>query len=244
MDNSINSISNQKYNLSGESYNHLYKRFLKRSPMELLAIAEEDVEGKNVLDICCGANMRASKEFLSNGAKHVVSVDNYKFDHSLSDVPEKFLRPKFHQVFHNGVDHYLNKSIKNKKFDIVFCQQGITYIYSIDLVKNIIESLSSDGVFIFNIFKYSGSQLNKMVNKISDFYYIDGELYVESNWAERIGDSTDHIIHHIQFCESLGAHYTKFPYLCHSEIEDDLEKQNINYTVYEDGKTLIFKIFR
>jgi hypothetical protein len=264
------SIQNQNYNLTEDEYNHLYKKYVNhRSPSSMLSMnGVLDLDGKIIWDICCGANMRATKEFLSKGAKFVVSIDNYRFEPTLSNVEKMtelkstFLNDNFHLVDFRGIDTFIKsfnsllaRNVKVVKPNLIFCQQGMSYIFSPTLILNLVECLEcptnnhpyGPSNIIFNIPKFSIDKMDQMRNgTLTKKYEIDGEQYLENNWIDGSVCFPDfgavNILHHIQWCKSLGSHYTKFYYLNHHRIISFLKENKINHEVIEDENTIFFKI--
>jgi hypothetical protein len=223
-------ISDQNYKLSAEQYDLLYKRFLKRQPIELLDCFNIDPYKKCILDVCCGANMRATRQFIGCGALSVHAVDNYSFP-IISPISDD-LADKEAFIYQNGIYKFCKtyRSL-NRRFDIIFCQQGINYIFSKDLIENFAFLLSKNGKIVFNTF------VNKPKKEpTTKTYHIDGNFYVENYWLD------EDIVHHIQFCSKVGSHYTKFRYVSHDEIINVCKELDLILNHVDKGATRIYKI--
>ena len=186
------------YNMTGEEYDILYKRYLQRDPKELLEMAGMQ-EGYRVLDLCAGANGRATKAAIEMGASFVVPVD---------------LNPcvkKLHKVKHTYVDPYcedvggfigLSHLSPIDKFDIVICQQGINYWFNKDNMQKLGNVVKKGGVFIFNTF----NKKPPAVPTVKE-YEIDGLHYVEIVWM------MNDMIKHVQVVEGHNSHATEFKWI-------------------------------
>ena len=266
------SVKNQNYNLSKDEYNHLYKKYIKhREPMAMLKeVGIASVKDKVIWDICCGANMRATKDFLLNGAKFVYSIDNYDFAPELeglektTSLKDKFLNEKYHLLYQGGIENFVKNyfCLKEKdnnilQPDIIFCQQGMSYIFDASLILRLKNCLKppehrSRGLccssFVFNIPFYNSEKRQKMISSnLVKRYILDDEQYVENSWIDgeenffMIGN-TD-ILHHIQWCKSLGSHYTKFYYLNHVAVTYFLKSYEYEFSIKTNNNTVFFRIF-
>lgn len=240
-------VDSQNYDLTSKEYNHLYCRFLRKTPQKLLDIFDIKCDGKIIWDFCCGANMRASNHFLSSNAKECVSVDNYKFNYEAKENQK---------VYQNGVNDFLFHEYLEKKHsspDLIFCQQGISYIFNENLLYNISFNFlkDKDSSFIFNLPKYSEELVGKMThpNIHTKFYDINGEPYIENNWIsdfENLGKNYFEnvpVISHLQWCSSVGHHFTNFYYLDHNKICLHLREKAIMYHIKELGNSVYFQVF-
>ena len=260
-------ISDQKYDLSAYKYNYLYKRYLQRSPMDILHMFDiYNLKDRVIWDLCCGANMRATKDFLIDGAKFVYSIDNYEFDRKLRVIEngtilaEKLFKGKFHLVYNDGISQFLEDFQHFRKRDaivkpsLIFCQQGMSYIFNINLIKDLLQCLScptenkpyGPSNIIFNMPKYSQEKREEMErSSLTKVYEIDGERYIEVSWirGSHFIDGKDvPILYHMQWCESLGSHNTAFFYFNHEDICESFDQNRIRFEMKEDENTVFFKI--
>ena len=212
------------YNMTGEEYELLYKRYLTRSPKEMLEMAGMK-QGMAVLDLCCGSNGRASKAALEMGASYVCAVDE-------NPMAVK-LRTQDIDVFSGTIDDFFNQlnvgkaymkcmSSESKvypciKFDLVICQQAINYWIKDDSNIHYIKEIMNVGAkFVFNTFNKCPSE--KVTVKQYD---IDGRSYVEMvNYyknAQNISEDYTGVIYHTQAVNGLPPHHTEFAWISPEE---------------------------
>lgn len=228
------------YKMNEDYYNLLYKRYLRRSPKEMLRIA--DIKpGNSVLDLCCGSNGRASKSALEMGASYVCAVDSnmnayklkdFNIDVFCDDIESFFLKIKIQ-------DFYGKENSKSNHpdvlFDIVVCQQGVNYwINKNGIIKDIHSVMNYGGKFVFNTFNKCPSH-NVSVKE----YIIDGLRYVEV-FNSFFGSCGKKIISHLQCCDGYQPHYTEFYWISPEEYIDILSDAFDDIKVFTDKNTDIY----
>ena len=210
------------YEMTGEEYDILYKRYLTRSSKELLELAGMK-EGDRVLDLCAGSNGRVTKAAIEMGASFVVPVD---------------LNPnvkKLYKIKHGCVDPYcqdiqgflqFSNLDKADRFDIMVCQQGINYWFDKDIVRKFGSFIKKGGVFVFNTFNKKPSTVPSVKE-----YKIDGLAYVEIVWL--VGK----MVKHIQIVEGYNSHTTEFKWISPAYFKEglslsfrDVEVKTVNST--------------
>ena len=220
--------------MTGEDYEHLYKRYLKRDPKELLEMAGMQ-EGYRVLDLCAGSNGRASKAAVEMGASYVAAVDLNPFVKQLHSKrwSQRKVEPFCEDVF--GYVQY-NHIPKEERFDIVICQQGINYWLNSDNSHKRRDRLHKIAGVSKRNFKLVFNTFNKMPPEkpLIKEYELDGNNYVEVVWTHN-----DHV-NHIQIVNDLEPHFTTFKWLPREVIEKICDEAHLNIEVKTEGSTDIY----
>jgi SAM-dependent methyltransferase len=203
--------------MTGEEYEKLYARFLKRSPDELLLV-NGSIEGKSVIDLCAGG-MRASIRAKELGAKSVVAVDESSLMFGDYDGISRVVL---------DVKSALETS-SPPVCDLVLCQQGVNYWWEEEVVENIHRILFDGGYFVFNTFgkKPPDEPRYKMI-------YLDGEWTAECSYM--VGD----IVHHVQMREGMRPHISSFKWIEEEEFMRVLNKYFSSVELKKDGNTHIY----
>jgi len=229
------------YNMTGEEYELLYKRYLTRSPKELLEIAGMK-QGMSVLDLCCGSNGRASKAALEMGASYVCAVDSNLFTRDLitdkSDKLDVFIGTVYCLL--NRIDdidelkwlHGISDKFYGVQFDVVICQQAINYWLGRDNsceLRQLKKNMKTGAKFVFNTFNNCPSEEVNIKE-----YEIDGLKYVEvfNYYKEKS------LICHLQSADGLRPHYTEFSWIPPELFREKLNMFDIE--VKTDGNTDIY----
>lgn len=210
--------------MTGDQYDILYKRYLKRSPKEMLELAGMK-KGYSVLDLCCGSNGRASKMAMEMGASYVCGVDMNPWSQKL--------RLEGIDIFYGTINDFfgrlnIDRSYgRNKpsnlfpdmKFDIVICQQAINYWLKADGTMNYLNSIMKNGAkFVFNTFNKKPS--DKITVKE---YEIDSLRYVEVFNCYTIPCGIQSRISHLQAVDGLPPHYSEFDWISPEQFRDILQ---------------------
>jgi len=218
---------NSEYNMTGEEYEHLYKRHLKRDPKDLLKMAGMQ-EGYRVLDLCSGSNGRATIAAIEMGAAYVAAVDlnplvkqmqGKRWTHGKVDC---FCEDVFGYAQYNDV-------LKDERFDIVICQQGINYWFGPDELRKVALVCKKTFKLVFNTF-------NKMPPEkpLIKEYELDGNNYVEVIWSH------NDKVNHIQIVNDVEPHFTTFKWLTRDTIEKICDNAHLNVEVETQGNTDIY----
>jgi ubiquinone/menaquinone biosynthesis C-methylase UbiE len=192
--------------MTGEEYEHLYKRHLEKSPKELLELAGMK-EGFRVLDLCAGSNGRASKAALEMGASRVVTIDLNSYVKLLAG--QSWAHNKLESYCEDvyGYIEYM-RSPKEEKFDIAICQQGVNYWLKREVLQKVFCVMKKYSKFVFDVFN------DKPLEKPSlKEYELDGFDYVEIDWLD------SNIVKHIQVVNNANPHYTEYKWLDSDSIK-------------------------
>ena len=187
-----------EYNMTGEEYDLLYKRYLVRDPKQLLELAGMK-EGDRVLDLCSGANGRVTKAAIEMGASLVVPVDLNPNVKKLHSIKNNYVQPYCEDV--GGFLKYACV-LKEEKFNIAICQQAINYWFTKEAIHKLSSVMRRGAKFVFNTFNKRPSTI-PLVKE----YEIDGNNYVEVAWM--IGET----VHHVQICNNKNPHCTEFEWI-------------------------------
>ncbi len=206
-----------------ETYEKLYARYLKRDPAELLEKAG-NLHGKTVLDICAGSG-RASIRALEMGAEQAIIVDQ-----SSSMIDPSLIKQNNVKLIFDDLSNAWNK-IDSSSIDVAICQQGINYWYNELMIESLCKKLKKNGCFIFNTFHNQPSSTPSV-----NTYNIDGRKYVEVSY---LIEKTQ-VVHHVQTCEGIAPHTTKFDWIPHETFMHTL-KYYFAVTHFDLGKTSIYR---
>jgi SAM-dependent methyltransferase len=223
---------NIDYNFDADTYDKLYQRFISDSKTTRLAEAA-DFKGKPVIDLCAGSG-RLSRKLIELGAKSVVAVDTNPHVLDLAGVLDFRILPYNTTVedFAQGVSTspmMLREAIRG---DVIYCQQAINYWFSWGTVSNLANNcLTPDGEFCFNTFNRKPSY--KPQTKVYGY-----DKYCETWYL--VKERNHEMVYHLQCCEGIAPHFTKFRWIEEKEFNDVL--QGIFKNVYEirDGDTSIW----
>ena len=219
-----------------DSYNMLYKRFLKRGPGQMLDLAGFK-KGDSFLDLCCGTG-RASIEARSRGASKIIGVDETGKKLSCEvDLWGVFNVTGSIKFYECTVSQFFEdiKDSPDMKFDCIFCQQAINYWLREDnhgrkpCAELISKALTPTGKFIFNTFNKKPSE--EIVVKE---YKIDNVHYAE------VSQLVDGFVYHGQFCDGFEPDHQEFRWISPEEFMSLLKPYFKNISVHEDGPTDIY----
>jgi SAM-dependent methyltransferase len=217
--------------LDFETYKKLYAKYLRGSRTKEMVDLAGNLEGKKVLDLCCGG-CRLTKEVKKRKPLQILSVDE-----SLKMIPSDFkitfsIFQKWdietYPIFCGSVKRALT-DLGSNSIDVIFCQQAINYWFSqeyVELIKNV---LTSNGLFIFNTFNKKPSTI-----PITKKYYYEktGQNYVEISWL--VGN----IVKHVQIADGMDPHFTEFQWIPPEKFKRLLKDFKIN--VITDNSTDIY----
>ena len=215
------------YNMDGETYNLLYKRYLKRSPRELLELAGMK-EGDVVWDLCAGSNGIVAEEALKMGAKKVIAIDANTEVTCLRELSDKVkVACGYAESFFASFLIQRSKLTEDVP-NVVVCRQGTNYWFEKESIKNLASTMLPGSMFVFNTFRQEPSPEPSFKK-----YEIDGRHYVE------VWQLNDDIVHHVQIAEGLEPHSTSFRWITPEEFETTL-KPFFNVKVHVDNKSSIY----
>jgi hypothetical protein len=189
---------------TAEEYERLYKRFLVRSPMELLCKVPLK-PGDIVLDLCCGPMMRLAKAAAAGGAARVDAVD--LSPHAFCDQVN---------IKGNGNCSIFDFILDSPRdvYDIVACQQGINYWFDTPESHMLSKVIVKGGAFVFNTFnRLPPSEIHTRTYELNGLHYTEVTDVVTGN------DSRPEI-HHVQFVDGLPPHWNKFKFIKPEEFRE------------------------
>jgi|ETNvirnome_6_100_1030635.scaffolds.fasta_scaffold00456_12 SAM-dependent methyltransferase len=224
-----------------DTYNKLYKRFLKRGPGQMLDLAGFKA-GDSFLDLCCGTG-RASEEAIDRGASRAFAIDKTESKLSCRFALQDFLQeasviergPMRFEKYGAREFFYDTEGLADSKFDCIFCQQAINYwLLEKDDIKQtsaelVSRALNPNGKFVFNTFNTKPSE-DIAVKE----YEIDGVYYAE------VSQLVDGVVHHGQFCEGCIPDHQEFDWISPEEFMSLLMPYFKNIHIHEDGPTDIY----
>ncbi len=224
-----------------DTYNKLYKRFLKRGPGQMLDLAEFKA-GDSFLDLCCGTG-RASVEAIDRGASRAFAIDKTATKLSCEFELKDFLMeysgikrgPMEFQQYDVRQFFYDTEGLANMMFDCIFCQQGINYWLKTEdrigetSAKLVSKVLKPNGKFVFNTFNKKPSE-----DIVVKEYKIDDVHYAE------VSQLVDGVVHHGQFCDGLPPDHQEFNWISPEEFMSLLKPYFKNISIHKDGPTDIY----
>ncbi len=217
-----------------KTYEILYARFLQGDRSEQLLDLAGNIEGKSLIDICCGGG-RLTKEALKRGIRKIIAVDSEP-----SMIPNEIKNNRKIDSYTSGIEYRLLVIPEHyhEKIDIAICQQGINYWLTETLAKNLSLIMKPGGVFIFNTFNEEPSEMPEINKYMADSGCGEQRIYVEVSW--RIDDGRWDDVQHIQICEGFPPHFTSFKWMDDEYIRACLEAY-FDVELIKDGKTSIYK---
>lgn len=215
-----------------EDYEIMYARYFNKRSIHELIKQVPTVNGKKVLDICCGGG-DLTIEVAKMGAKFTVGVDSSS--KMIKGLIDKITELNLYYPSTSHV-HPANVNIRTKlngnylgMYDCVFCRQAVNYWLTKKTSEMLAKHVVDGGYFVFNTFNMLP------IEGISyKPYTYDGRSYIEVN--QRIGN----MIHHTQHCEGFPPHHTNFRWISGEEFHDMLDPHFKRVTEIVDGKTSIY----
>jgi len=122
-------------------YDALYARYLKNAPQ--LVDQVKVIKARSYVDLCGGTGA-VSKELLKRGVTDITLVD----------LNENMLKRAPSQIKKIVADAEDWKP--ERRYDVIFCRQAITYLNLDRLEKTLRYALKGDGIFVFNLFNMEG----------------------------------------------------------------------------------------
>lgn len=227
-------------------YTRLYERFFDPTKTGHMLDLAGKLQGKRVLDLCCGDG-RLGLESLRRQAASVVFVDreaamiNQVRQNLLNNQQALYRKRSSCEFSIEDVEQFL--LMPRAKFDRVFCQQGVNYwLGSSSLCEprceNMAERLSKvvapGGMFIFNTFENAPSDI-PWVREYQ--LQANGDKFVEVSWL--LGNT----VHHIQVRQGMEHHHTTFRWITVDEYTNWLSPFfSVNYE--QKGNSLVFCCIR
>jgi SAM-dependent methyltransferase len=210
----------------GQRYEALYAKYIHKRPVSELVDRAGDIQGKNVLDLCCGTG-RIVKECVARGANMVVGVDGCP---DMVDGLGKWLEensPKSEVLIDNVESHLRLEGYRKVKYDVVFCRQAVNYWLNAKCADLLTDIISPGGKFVFNTF---GNKPG--VFPVVKEYNYDEHDFVEVHWQ------VDDMVHHVQVRDGLPPHMTCFRWISPEELFNLLGDYHL--VVEGDGPTSIY----
>lgn len=200
-----------------EVYENLYKRYFVKGVNYL--ISEADVKNSDVILDICGGGGRLSKELL-NYCKNITLLDKEidMIDNKLSKLGVK--------IINNSIESFVVNN--TQKYTKVFCEQAINYwLLYVDMAK-LASIFEKDGLFVFNTFSKKPSK-TPMIKE----YVLENKNFVEVSYL------VDDIVYHVQICEGMEPHTTKFNWISKEKFLEILSPY-FSVNIKDDGKSAIY----
>jgi SAM-dependent methyltransferase len=204
-------------------YERLYARYLAPGRTEQLLALCGELGGRHVLDLCGGGG-RAARLALQAGARSAVLVDaSPLMTRALTGTPglSLVIAP---------VESALHAPLSMTPFDVVLCQQAINYWFDPALFAPLRQQMAAGGVFVFNTFWDPPPAY-----PVPKEYVYEGRRYLELSWR-----SSDTLIEHVQVCEGLAPHTTRFQWVSPEAFHAALEPYFL-VEEYREGKTSVYR---
>ena len=143
------------------------------------------------------------------------------------------------QVIIMTVEDALKELKKNRDpIDVAVCQQAINYWLTESMAWKLSLVMAEGGVFVFNTFNQKPSEIPKTREytclnpfEMNERHYTEVSWYVKEDWFD---------IHHVQVCQGLEPHFTKFKWMSEEYIRNCLEKF-FDVELIKDNKTSIYR---
>lgn len=204
-------------------YETLYARYLAPGRTEQLLALCGELAGRRVLDLCGGGG-RAARLALQAGACEVVLVDaSPAMTRELAETPGL-------NVLIAQVECALHAPLSEAPFDAVLCQQAINYWFDPALFAPLRAQMAAGGVFVFNTFWDAPGSY-----PVPKEYVYEGRRYLELSWM-----SSAATIEHVQVCEGLAPHTTRFQWVSPEAFRAALEPHFL-VEEYREGKTSVYR---
>ncbi len=212
-------------------YCAMYQKYMNhQNLLDMMDLAGKDYSGKNFLDVCCGS-MEAIKEAQKRNAQYCLGVDQ-----EITMIPTEmrdFLKTT--KISQRTVE-YLSLPIEKcfarlgkKRFDIIFCRQGVNYWMANSVLSLLSTHMNKDGVFVFNTFNTKPSkEPTRKEYKIKDVSFVEISYLVNKD-----------IVHHIQIREEYPPHLTEFKWISRKQFKKYL-CDYFDFEIIEKGKTDIY----
>lgn len=196
-------------------YNILYARYLKNAQqlVDMVAIDRE----MSYLDLCGGTGA-VSKELIRRGAVDVTILD-------LNENMLKHAPRTAKKILANA-----NEWKPERKYDVIFCRQAITYLNLGKLESVVSSALKEKGVFVFNLVG-TRSSIASLDRK---GYELGGKRYREITLLF-LGRA-----YHLQCAEGMGRDFTTFRMYTRKDIESSFTKWSIETRAVQ--RSLYFKL--
>lgn len=203
--------------LNYNDYRAIYQKYINRENLLGMIDLIDDYKGKSFLDLCCGDGA-AAREAMNRGAEEAFMVDQ-----EIKMLADDLYPEMPGMSFWNGSveeficmsdgDETYHEILKELKFDIIFCRQGINYWYKPGLMGFVANMMEKDGVFIFNTFNTKPSRKASVKE-----YEIDGVNFTEISYLV-----SDCVVHHVQISEGYPPHLTEFKWVSEKEFKHGLD---------------------
>ena len=216
-----------------KTYEILYARFLLEDRSKQMMDLVGDLEGKVFMDICCGSG-KLTKEAISMNTKKNIMIDA-----EATMIKDNFWCAKVADIYVEEVQNAFIKLFGNyyDKIDVAVCQQGINYWLDKDKAKRLSLLMKKGGIFVFNTFNQKPSTFPSTREYSLKNIYGKIRHYIEVSWRIE-GEHND--VQHVQICEGIEPHFTKFKWMDEEYIRNCLDKF-FEIEIITDGKTDIYR---
>lgn len=212
-----------------DKYALLYARYLTPNRTAQMLDMCGPLSGKYVLDLCGGGG-RASREALARGAIGVLLVDeSYPMCRNVGNQQLGVLHADLESALEAPLATVIDAQ-EGVPFDAAICQQAINYWFDADLIADLHKQLQPGATFVFNTFNEPPPFF-----PVPKQYEFAGRQYLELSWR-----TSERIVEHVQVCEGLPAHTTRFKWITPEEFRAVLEPHFVAEE-HRDGKTSIWR---
>lgn len=203
-------------------YEVLYARYLAPGRTAQLLDFCGPLEGFHVLDLCGGGG-RATLEALRRGAADVTLVDeSVPMSHHLAGDARIHLA-------HMPVAQALRQWFAAQAFDAAVCQQAVNYWFDPTLFPILASHMKPGARFVFNTFWDAPASM-----PIPKVYTYEGRRYLELSWR-----SDERTIEHVQVCDGLAPHTTRFQWVTPQQFHAALSP-HFDVAERREGKTSVY----
>lgn len=193
--------------IDGSAYESLYENYFGKDPKALLLLVPGGVEGKRVVDLCCGSAPLA-KAALDMGAAVAFAVD-------ADELMLPRLVPAGMEIAKAHAGVFL-MACASDPVDAIVCRQAVNYW--MDKLPGaggmLASALVSGGALVFNTFLNKPSE----VPSVREVGLPSGDKAIEAIWL-----APDGKVHHAQFRSGHEPHATSFDWIAEERYHEILE---------------------
>ena len=203
-----------------KTYHKVYAAYVKDAPSKLLTDAGVPVQGKRVLDLCCGRGDLAIWA-KTNGATEVTAVD------ACGSMMDKTALTKAGVGYTTSAVVYALRRFGAQRFDLIACRQAVNYwLADISEGEAVAQVLPPGGQFVFNTFNHSPGPQPKVTAdyELNDRHYLEVSYcraIPRGYWGSELGLE---VVSHLQCCEGEIPHETQFYWIPEKAFHEILDR--------------------